>query len=48
MRLVIQLHFALRRSVELASVGRLRIVVRVPNGTPLGLHKIRGKDQMHE
>ena len=30
--------------VELASVGRLRIVVRVPKGTPLDLDMIRGKD----
>ena len=47
MWLVSRLHLALRRSVELEPIGRLRIVVRVLNSTPLGLYILGGKDEMH-
>jgi hypothetical protein len=33
--------------VELEPIGRLRIVVRLLNSTPLGLYILGGKDQMH-
>ena len=42
-QLVSRLHLALRRSVELAWICRLCIVVRVLNSTPLGLGIICGK-----
>ena len=33
--------------MELEPIGRLRIVVRVLNSTPLGLYILGGKDEMH-